>query len=129
MEKWHGELAVWLRGDGWKPNIIQEEGKVRYYPGNVLVQSRRSYIVWQDCQESPTKSRGKFYIGEDGKAPKGFTQILFCEGVYPNVLFPMIGNGLLSLNTADVQGQTGLCCWMAVQCTAGCLAAPLALTH
>ena len=34
MNKWHGKLAVPLRGDGWKPHIIQEEGRVSNYLGN-----------------------------------------------------------------------------------------------
>ena len=34
MNKWHQKLAVPLRGDGWKPHIIQEEGRVSNYLGN-----------------------------------------------------------------------------------------------
>ena len=129
MEKWHGKLAVLLRGDGRKPHIIQEEGRVSYYLGNAPTQLRRYCIVWRDRQESSIKSRGNTYTGKDCKAPNGFTQILFSEGVYPNVLFPKIETGLLSVNTADAQGQTGLCCWKAVPHIPGCLAAFRALIH
>ena len=114
MAKRHGKLAVLLRGDGWKPHITQEEGRVSRYLVNALTQLGRYCIVWRDCQQSSIKSRGNTYAGKDRKAPNGLTHLLFSEGVYPNILLPKIGTGLLSVNTADVQGQTGLCCWKAV---------------
>ena len=129
MAKWHWKLAVLLRGDGWKPHITQEKGRVSYYLVNALTQLRRYCIVWWDCQQSSIKSRGNTYTGKDCKAPNGLTQILFSEGVYSNILLPKIETGLLSVNTADVQGQPGLCCRKAVPHSPWGSAASRALTH